>query len=149
VAWQKVRIKIPEGFTPDERFSIGEKIVEFIRQRSTEKKLDKNNRPLAKYSKGYENSLDFKIAGKSKGRANLKLSGDMLAALDVLSTTKDSVLIGFQNGSEENGKAEGNILGTYGQPTPIPGKKRDFLGLTKSDLNKILALQEDDDDSTN
>ena len=38
-----------------------------------------------------------------------------------------------------NGKVEGNVLGTYGQDSPISGKSRDFLGIKKEDLKTILS----------
>ena len=40
---------------------------------------------------------------------------------------------------EQEGKAEGNIRGTYGKRKPIPGKARPFLGLSRSELNIIEA----------
>ncbi len=82
-------------------------------------------------------SLDFKNSGKSK-HVDLQLSGDMLAALSLLSHKSGEITIGFENGTLENDKAEGNILGTYGQKSPIPGKKRDFLGIEPSKLRDFI-----------
>jgi hypothetical protein len=64
----------------------------------------------------------------------------MLAALDVLDKTSRSVTIGFEPGSDENAKADGNIRGTYGKPTPDPKKARDFLGITETELSKIVKF---------
>lgn len=135
---QKIKIPIPKVYNLIERKAIGEEILRFIRNR-TNKGLDKNNNKFPKYSKSYTKSLDFKIAGKSAGNVNLKLSGDMMADLQVLNTKKGEVTIGFRKSDKvTNGKAEGNIKGTYGNPTPIDGGKykRDFLGITDSDLSK-------------
>jgi len=135
--WQRVRIDIPDGYSPLEREAIGQEIVDFIRDRVQNRNLDKKNRELAAYSDAYARSLDFKIAGKSKNDVNLTLSGDMLGALTVLSQKKGSILIGWENGTPENAKADGNIRGTYGQSKQV-GPKRDILGLTKEDLAQIL-----------
>ena len=143
MAWQKVTIPIPEDLGPSERESLGKDIVEFIRQRTEsgtgikETARGVKNVSFPAYSKTYIDSLDFKIAGKSKNKVNLTLSGDMLIALDVLSTRKGEVTIGFQPGSEENDRAEGNILGSYGG-SPNPKKARNFLGIAPEDLDALL-----------
>lgn len=133
--WQRFRVDAPDDFTPAMREALGREVTEFIRKRSESGK-DKNNRSFPKYSKSYKDSLDFKNAGKT-GKVDLTLSGDMLIALDVLSHTSGSVLIGYENGSEENAKADGNVRGTYGNTKPIPGKKRDFMGITSRDLKSL------------
>lgn len=134
--WQKFSVEIPKGYTPAEREVIAEEIIDYIRDRS-QKGLNKNNREFPGYSEEYEKSLNFKIAGKDKGKVDLTLSGDMLGALTVLSHSNGKLLIGFENGTEENAIADGNIRGTYGQAKP-GAKRRDFLGITKADLAKIL-----------
>lgn len=62
----------------------------------------------------------------------------MLASLEILEAKKGTIEIGFEKGSTENAKAEGNILGTYGKDKQV-APKRDFLGITKGDLKGILA----------
>lgn len=144
--WQRIRIKIPEDYSATERQAIGEEIVKTIRERSKDgiglKSVRStgvgSEKPFAGYSSSYVRSLDFKNAGKSRGDVNLTLSGDMLAAIKVLSHSKGSVLVGFENGTEENDRAEGNQLGTYGQSTPIKGKARKFLGITSEEKKEIL-----------
>jgi len=153
MAQQKVVIPIPKGYKPLEREAIAQEIVDFIVERTLKGK-DKDNVNFKGYSRSYIKSLDFKIAGKSPSNVNLKLSGDMLASLKVLNTKRaGSVTVGFDaSDTENNGKAEGNIKGTYGSlkktkkdpktglPVPRENKKRDFLGITKNDLDKkILA----------
>jgi len=135
--WQRKKINIPDDFGPADRELIAADIIEHIRLR-TESGRNKKNRPFPKYSKEYIESLDFKIAGKKPGKVDLTLTGDMLIALDLISHKKGELLIGYENGTIENAKADGNIRGTYGNPSPIPGKARDFLGITKKKLGEIV-----------
>ena len=39
----------------------------------------------------------------------------------------------------QRGKAQGNILGTYGNDAPIRGKRRNFLDLSRAELSAILS----------
>jgi hypothetical protein len=138
MAQQKVVIQIPKDYKPAEREAIARDIIDYIVERTQKKNLDKDNVKFAGYSKSYKESLDFKIAGKSKNRVDLTLSGDMLSSIKTLNTRSGSVTIGFDAGDENNGKAEGNIKGTYGNRRPV-GPRRDFLGLTNGDLtSKVL-----------
>lgn len=143
MAWQRVKIQIPDDLTPTERLELADLVIEHIVDRS-DRGLDKEGRKFPKYSKNYIKSLDFKNANKSPGEVNLQLSGDMLAALKLISHRSGELTVGFENGTQENDQAEGNILGTYGQPSPIPGKKRDFLGIESKKLRDlILAIKND------
>lgn len=137
MAWQRVKLQIPEDLKPSERLELADLVIEHIVDRS-DRGLDKDGRKFPKYSKNYIKSLDFKNAGKSPSQVNLQLSGDMLAALKLLSHKNGELTVGFEKGSQENDQAEGNIKGTYGQPTPIPGKKRDFLGIDSKKLNELI-----------
>lgn len=134
---QKISLPIPSKTTRDERVAIADDVIEFIRSR-TEDGLDKRGKKFKKYSKEYIKSLDFNIAGKSPGEVNLKLSGDMLAALKLLRQTENKIVIGYEQDSEENDRAEGNILGSYGGD-PDPKKARDFLGIDKEVFAEIVA----------
>lgn len=148
---QKVKIDIGPGFTPSQRAEIAEEIIEHIRER-TESGVGVRRRgagfqeyDFPSYSESYVKSLDFKIAGKSKNKVNLTLSGDMLIAIDYLKHFSDSqsVVVGYKKSDkEENARAEGNQLGTYGKSRPRPGKKRSFLGIHRDALNEILAKYE-------
>lgn len=134
MAWIRTKIKIRSEYTKEQREAIGQEIVDFIINRS-KSGVDKNGDKFPGYSKGYANSRDFKFAGKSKGSVNLTLSDEMLNALKVLSTSRGEITIGYDRSDDRNNSvAEGNIKGTYGQSSPIAGKKRDFLGINKSDL---------------
>lgn len=140
---QKVTIKIPRELDDDARAQLADDIIEYMRRR-TEKGLDKNNDRFPSYSKAYINSLEFKIGGKSPSKVNLTLSGDMLAALTLLEDAPGKLVIGFEKGSTENARADGNIRGTYGNDSPIKGGKyaRDFLGIAADDLEQILGVYE-------
>lgn len=135
---QKFELEIDPRYSAAERRAIAHDVIDWIVERVQNKNLDRRNRPLPEYSASYVKSLDFKIGGKKKGDVNLTLSGDMLGAIEVLEHQPGKIVIGFEEGSTENAKADGNIRGTYGQSKPT-GPKRDFLGLTKKDLNVILA----------
>lgn len=130
----QVWIPIPKGYRPDERIAIGQDIVDFIIERS-KRGVNKDGHRFKKYTKEYERSLDFTNAGKTEGKVDLTLSGDMLAALKILDQKPGAIKIGYQTSDPEAGRAEGNILGTYGQSRPT-GKARDFLGITEPALRR-------------
>ena len=140
MTWQRTRIDVPENLSAKDRIRLADKVIDYIIQRTENGSGMKNGRKFRfpKYSKEYTQSLDFKIAGKKKGKVDLKLSGDMLAAIELLSHRKGSLLVGFENNTEENDKAEGNQKGTYGQPSPLPGKARPFLDVNKSELSALI-----------
>jgi len=138
MAWMRTRIEVSEKLGRLAREAVGQEIIDKIIERTRERNIDKDGKRLPGYSKSYRKSLDFEIAGKSSGNVNLTLTGDMLDSLKVISHRKGSILVGFDRGdSDLNGKAEGNIKGTYGQSKPISGKKRDFLGLPKTEVESI------------
>jgi hypothetical protein len=79
---------------------------------------------------------------------NLTLSEEMLQSLSLISHKPGEVLIGYDKSNAElNGKVEGNVLGTYGQSSPIKGKARDFMGIAKKDLESILDKVASKDDA--
>lgn len=121
---------------------MGLEVIDFIVNR-TEKGIDKNGEKFPKYSASYVNSNDFKNAGKSKGKVNLTLSKEMLNSIELLSEKSGELVVGFDKGDKElNGKAEGNIVGSYGGE-PDPKKARDFLGIADKDLDRIVKRYED------
>ena len=144
--WQKIKIDLSGyGLNSDQKDKVADLIIERIVNRTT-KGIDKGGEKFPKYSKSYKESLDFKVAGKKGRPVDLQLSGDMLAALEVLDKTSRSITVGFERGSEENAKADGNIRGTYGKPTPDPKKARDFLGISERELIKIIKFVQNNDD---
>jgi hypothetical protein len=141
---QKVEIPIPDDLKPAQRAELADLIIEHIVDR-TQRGLDKEGKRFPGYSKEYIKSLDFKNAGKSRSKVDLQLSGDMLAALTLLTEKKGLLKIGFERGADENDRAEGNILGSYGRD-PDPSKARDFLGIQKSKLKELIAYVKEQDE---
>jgi len=125
---RKQTLSVSKEYTPAERQAISLDVVDFIRKR-TAKGKDKDNNPFKKYSDAYIKSDEFKIAGKNKNKVNLKLSGDMMSELDVLPSKNGEVAYGYEKGSQELGKVEGNTI-DHG---------RDFFGIAKQDFKRIMA----------
>lgn len=135
--WKKVRIQIPKGFKPSERRDIAQDIIEFIQDRAIKENKGFNpdtgrNKKFPKYSKHYAE----KVKKTSRSDVDLVLEGEMFSALKTLNDTSESVTIGFDD-QDVFGKAEGNHKGSY-NGKPDSSKARPFLGIQKSDLNKIL-----------
>lgn len=108
----------------------GKRCIDFIIDR-TLKGYDKNNKPFEGYSKSYKKSDTFKIYNKSASKVNLKLTGEMQASIDVLSATKNKVVLGFVD-QLENDKAHGHVNGSNFLPV------RDFWEINQSEQIKIL-----------
>lgn len=102
---------------------IGMRVIDAIIDRTLAGK-DKNGKPFDKYSKEYKKSLMFRIYKGGETRPNLKLTGDMQNAIDVMKITDTGVEINF-NDDLEGSKAEGHV---YGRGT-LKGHKRNFWGL--------------------
>lgn len=137
MAWQRVRIDLPDDLDPATREQIGRDILEYIQKRAIEQNKGFNpdtgrEKKFPKYSKEYA-----KRKGAALSDVDLILSGDMFTEMDIISHQKGSILIGFENGTKANAKAEGNQLGSYGG-SPNPSKARPFLGLTKKALDEIV-----------
>lgn len=130
----KLSIKIPftQPIKPKERVKIADALLTHIVGR-TMAGLDRDNNKFAKYTKKY---AEEKGVGVSD--VDLLLSGEMLSELQVLKVDANGVEIGYKGSKDLIGKVEGNILGTYGQPEPIPGKARDFLGILPDDVEVII-----------
>lgn len=136
MAWQRVKIEVPEDLSKAEREEIGEEFVNKMVEnaingegvRANGDKFRRKSFPA--YTADYE-----KVKGQSN--VDLTLSGEMLSALKVISHKKGVVMVGFDNGSEANAKAEGNILGSYGREPNIR-KARNFLGLIPSEVRAIV-----------
>lgn len=135
---QKFTLDIPKWLDSDQRAQLADDVIEYIKQR-TEKGRDVDGDAFAPYSEAYMKSLTFKIGGKSK-KVDLTLSGDMLAAIGVLSDKPGKIVIGFEDGSPENARADGNIRGTYGKRSGDPKKARPFLGISDDALDKLLSF---------
>ena len=131
-AQQKTRIAIPRGFSKSQRDEIGLAILDFIVQRDIGHNTNKKGRSYAKYTDAYA-----KEKGVSKSDVTLDATGSMHDNMEVLKTYSNYITIGYDTDYSGMGKVEGNRKGTYGQKTAVT-KPRDFLGITKKDLNSII-----------
>ena len=129
--WQRIKIEIPKQIKPADREEVALEIIDFIANR-TKRNKDKDGRKFPNYTKDYA-----KIKGTSRNKVDLTLTGEMLDELKLISHRSGSLLIGYDRGSDINGKVEGNRLGSYGG-SPNPSKARDFLGLREKELEDIL-----------
>jgi hypothetical protein len=126
----------------DVQLEIGKRIVDVIEER-TLKGFDKDGENFAPYSKAYRQSDTFKIFKGGKRKPNLKLSGEMLASVDVVKLTSTGVEIGFVDDEQED-KASGHVKGDNPNRMPI----RDFWGLPdRETLTNIIdgAVREAED----
>lgn len=130
-------VEIPNEYDKKDREAIAQDIIDFIVDRTKKGKDKRNQEFTGEYSAGYAKSIDFKNAGKSRSNINLTLSGDMLGNMEVIKNVKGKLEIGYTASNEAAGRAEGNILGTYGNKKQV-APKRDFLGITKNDLEKKI-----------
>ena len=114
--------------------AIGQATIDYIRERAS-KGLGLGGETMkpTKYSESYQNSPDFKAAGKSSSPVNMRLSGDMLGSLDLL-VEGDRLTIGLP--ADESPKAHGHMTGQEGQG-PLP--KRQFFGVTRKEFDQILS----------
>ncbi len=132
------QIKLSRKYTEEERYAIAADVIEYIRQRSSEGKGPDGKKWPGQYSKGYSKSLDFRNAGKSRSFINQQLSGDMLTELSLLESDKGKIVIGYDEGSSQHGKAEGNIIGSYGKPRGNKSLARPFIKVTPNELAKKI-----------
>lgn len=134
--WQRFTVEIPKTITdPKEKLALGEDIIKYIRDR-TRRAKDNSGANFPRYSKEYRKSFAFKVAHKS-GDVNLTQTGDMLQDIEVLSISRDKMIIGFENGTLSNDIADGHITGWQGASKV----KRPFLGFEGNEkyaLSKII-----------
>ena len=135
---QKVIIKVPKQMTPSDRIAFAQDVMDFIRNRA-ENNTGFNpstgrNKKFPRYTKNYAERK-----GVSRGDVDLELSGEMLDAMKLLSHRSGSVSIGYAAGTNENAKAEGNQIGSYGG-APNRSRARPFLGITQTDAKRLQIL---------
>lgn len=135
-SWIKKEILLPADYDAEDAHTVAEEILNFIVERS-KKGYGSDGDKFPGYSASYMKSNSFKLGGKSS-KVNLTLSGEMLDSLEVLQAKRGKIVIGFPKDSEMNGRAEGNILGTYGTSKPNPDKARNFMELSGKELAKII-----------
>jgi phage gpG-like protein len=139
LAQQKVKIDLSKNYAPQDREAIAQEVIERIIERTRNEGRgfnQKTKRPISLSSKPYTTTY-AKKKGVSIRDVDLTLSSEMLDSIKKLTDTSRSITIGFEAGTKENDKAEGNQKGSYGK-SPDPKKARPFLGITKKDLKEIL-----------
>lgn len=138
------------GFSPSENqglaLTIAQDMIDIIQKR-TAKSDNIYNNDFKKYDEDYIESEDFKAFGKTK-KVNMKLTGDMLASIDVLEISDSTVKIGI-NDAEEAAKAYGHMTGMKGHPY-LDGKtpKRQFFGINSGEIEKLRNKYKSDIDTT-
>jgi phage gpG-like protein len=122
--------------------SIGQKIIDRIVERTQSGQSieigDDGNAKFGTlkgpYKKEYVESLEFKAAGKSKGKVNLTLNGDMLSSIDFRIKGNQIIL---EIDDEEQ------ILKAFNHNTGDTLPKRPFFGISKSEIKEILEPVKD------
>lgn len=146
---QKIDLKEITGVDiendPNLRGKIAQEIVDYIKNRTTDKNNDISGNKFKEYSKSYIDSFYFKATGKSPGDVNLTLFGDMLGTLDVIGEAGNLIEVGINNPKQAR-KAYGHQTGFEGHPNEDMKKfQRAFFGITKKEISeKILPKFEDE-----
>lgn len=114
---------------------IAEDIIDFIIERTKSGK-GKDGERFPGYSAEYKKSLEFKIAGKTN-KVDLTLSGEMLDSIEIIEAKNGKIKFGYSSSNPMAGRAEGNMIGSYGGK-PNPGKERRFLEISQKELSRIV-----------
>jgi len=110
----------------------GRAYVDKIIERTEDRNVDKDGRRFKRYSKGYKDSLTFRIYGKSSS-VNLHLTGAMLSSMNSKNKSGTAIMIEFSGG--EGPKAHGHITGG-GRNHSLP--VRDFFGLPRGVERQLM-----------
>lgn len=124
-------IGLPEGIDHQTRLEIAEAAINHIIDRTKNKKNIWNRR-FIKYTKQYAKR-------KGVGRTSVDLTFDdkMLNAMKLIQERRSKLKIGYRKNSKENAKCEGNMLGTYGKPSPVTSPRK-FLGMTQKEIVALV-----------
>lgn len=139
----QLTVKVPEHFDAEMRGDVAEKVMAFIINRS-KKGYNVHGRDWSGKAGEYTEAYAKRKGVSEDGPVDLSLSHDMLDGMRYFPSLspRGEVTVGYQKGTKLERKAEGNILGTYGQDSPIPGKARPFLDILQKDLDKIIRKVE-------
>lgn len=117
----------------DTAYEIAYALREYIEKRVS-KGRGLGNEPFSPnvYSKSYQESQEFKAYGKKPRPVNMRLTGDMLRAIDVGVSSDGLPMLSIND--ENAPKAHGHQTGQYGEgPLPV----RPFFGVTKDEFEKV------------
>lgn len=109
--------------------AMAQAIIDHIVSRTEDGKAYGGGKLKAPYSKPYQESRPFKAAGKKANEITMELTGDMLAAIDVLDTVGNKIKIGISD--------ELQVLKAFNHQTGDTVPRRPFFGVTKSELEQI------------
>lgn len=112
---------------------IGQKIIDYIEERVDDGLGYGRTKLKSPYSDGYADSLTFKAAGKSKNDVNMKLSGDMMASIDIIEVNGSKITIGIDD-PDQAPKAFNHQTGDT-----VP--RRPFFGVTKQELKEYVLSE--------
>lgn len=120
-------------YRSDFQDDFGLRAIDVITERTLRGK-DKDGQSFAPYSKSYRDSDVFEIYKAGQRRVDLKLSGEMLASMQVKGSSAGNITINFVD--ELNAaKAHGHITGMSGRRG---GVVRDFFGLSDTEAEGIM-----------
>lgn len=125
---------------PDLVSLIGQEIIDTMVNRTLKGK-DINYSSMTAidpYSDSYRESDDFKIYGKTR-KVDMKLTGEMLADINILESDPAALKIGFGD-TLQSRKAHGHLTGMkYNDQIPYKHKPKPrlFFGVSSKDVNKI------------
>lgn len=113
------------------RKALGQAFIDrIISKAKSGKRFD--GKPLkSPYSKEYAESLEFKAAGKSRGKVNMTLSGDMLGSIDILDEKANVLKIGIDD------ELEAPKAYNHQEGDTVPA--RPFFGLNNKDVEEIRS----------
>lgn len=124
---QKETFKIPKGYNRSEREKIAEEIIQYLVKRTKKGHGKGDRRWKGSEANKYENGKNPPV--------NLTESTEMLSRLgEYARIYNDKIVLGYDKGSDIEGKVEGNRIGSYGQPSGNPKKARDFLAHTDKEV---------------
>lgn len=143
----KMTIQINDKYNASDRISIAKDIIRLIKDRTDDgigvvgnansNGVYSETKKFNGYTPEYKKSKKFLLSGKIPTSVNLKLSKRMMSKIKLLGHDTGSISIGFVNGTKDNEKAEGNIIGSYGGNANLL-RARNFLGITDKELNGVL-----------
>lgn len=137
-------INLPSDLNVTQREAIGLDVIQFIKER-TLNGLDINNNPFAPYKQSYKDTLDYKIGHGDDPKVNLKLTGEMLGTLSLISHGVGFIKLGFTD--QEAAKKAKWIEAPTGQKFGKQPPRR-FFGIAEKDLNKIIERYKSADAAT-
>jgi hypothetical protein len=135
----KIKIKVPDSLSADERFDVAVAVLQFIHDRTTEGKNVFGRKWSGKAGQ-YTDAYAKKKGVSTSGPVDLALSREMLGKMQYFTSLskRGEIVVGFKNGTKAERKAEGNIQGSYGGD-PNPSKARPFLDILQKDVNAIVS----------